>query len=38
MVHFMEFQSIQELQLMQYLNQSDQIWRASAPYSDIFLF
>ena len=31
MVNFMEFKSIQGLYLMQYLNQSDETWRASAP-------
>ena len=34
----MEFKSIQGLKLMQYLNQSDETWHASVPYSDIYLF
>ena len=38
MVNFMEFQSIQGLYLMQYLNQSNETSRASVPCSDIFLF
>ena len=38
MDNFTLFKLIQGLKLMQYLNQSDETWRASVPCSDILRF